>query len=158
VRKSAAKPGCVRHTVGLATMQQAPTPGGARILLVDVPDQVEMYGLGLESAGFTVTGVQSGADAVRLARAMRPDAIVVEVRLPDISGWDVGALLAADPRTQHIPIVLLTATVTPTLARDAAKAGCAACLVKPCYPNDLAAALRTVLSRGADTVGSSGPA
>jgi CheY-like chemotaxis protein len=59
-------------------------------------------------------------------------------------------ILKTDPRTAHIPVIVLTATVTTTLATDAADAGCAAYLVKPCYPDQLALSIRNVIatSRG----------
>ena len=120
---------------------------GATILLVDDdPDQVEMYRYALEDSGFGVESASTGRDAVARARDLRPDVIVLDVRLPDMSGWEVCAVLKADPNTDDIPVIVLTATATATLAADAANAGCAAVLVKPCYPDHLAASIRNVLA------------
>ena len=119
----------------------------ARILLVDdEPDQVEMYRYALEGAGFGVIAAATGGDAVDQARQLAPDLIVLDIRLPDMSGWDVCARLKEDPRTLRIPIVILTAAASPTLARDAAGSGCAAFLVKPCYPEELIASIRGILA------------
>lgn len=124
----------------------AGAPAVAHILLVDDDaDQVEMYRYALDDAGFSVVTAATGADAVSRARDLRPDVIVLDVRLPDIPGWEVCAVLKGDPRTSHIPVIALTALATPTLPTDAAKAGCAAHLVKPCYPDQLIAAIRDVL-------------
>ena len=123
----------------------------ARILLVDdEPDQVEMYRYALQDAGFVVVTASTGNAAVSRARDLRPAAIVLDLRLPDMSGWDVCRILKTDPRTDHIPVIVLTATMTTTLATDAAESGCAEYLLKPCYPDQLAVSIRNVIatSRG----------
>jgi CheY-like chemotaxis protein len=125
-----------------------PAPGvGPRVLLVDdQPDQVEMYQFALEYAGFAVDGAASGAAAVSRARTAKPDLIVLDLRLPDMSGWDVCSALKSDPQTAHIPIVILTAAASPTLGEEAARFGCAAHLLKPCFPEDLTATVRQILA------------
>ena len=119
----------------------------AHILLVDdEPDQVEMYRMGLEAVGFGVTSALTGAEALTRARELHPDAIVLDVRLPDITGWEVCEVLKSDPATSQIPVLILTAAATPTLAADSANAGCAGYLLKPCYPDQLAATLQALLA------------
>lgn len=105
-----------------------------------------MYQLGLESAGFRVIPAYTGAEALSLARDRQPAAIVLDIRLPDITGWDVCRALKTDPDTARIPIIVLTAAASPTLARQAETAGCAACLLKPCFPDQLAHTLRGVIA------------
>lgn len=125
----------------------ATRPTAARILLVDDQlDQLEMYRFALEHAGFAVDEAANGTEAVTRARRDHPDLIVLDVRLPDISGWDVCQALKSDEATRHIPIVILTAAASPQLGAQAAQAGCAAHLLKPCYPDDLARTVREVLA------------
>ncbi len=120
---------------------------GARILIVDdQPDHVEMYRFALEHAGFVVDEAVTGNAALARVRSTRPDAIVLDVRLPDIDGWHVCRELKADPDTARIPIIILTAAASPTLGERAAQAGCAAHLLKPCYPEDLTQTVRQVLA------------
>jgi CheY-like chemotaxis protein len=119
----------------------------ARILLVDdEPDQVEMYRFALEHAGFTVDDARTGTGAIEQTRQTHPDVIVLDVRLPDMTGWDVCDALKADVETAQIPIIILTAAASMTLGEQAARHGCAAHLLKPCYPEDLAATVRQVLA------------
>ena len=119
----------------------------ARILLVDdEPDQVEMYHFALEHAGFAVDDAQTGATAIALARRLRPDVIVLDVRLPDMTGWDVCDALKKDPATARIPIIILTAAASATIGQEAAKHGCVAHLLKPCYPDDLTQMVRQILA------------
>ena len=131
----------------MTTREHSPGTTSAQILLVDdEPDQVEMYRYALEDSGFVMISASTGSDAVTRARDLGPDVIVLDVRLPDMTGWDVCRVLKADPRTEHIPVIVLTAAATPTLATDAANAGCAAYLLKPCYPDQLAISIRNVLA------------
>jgi CheY-like chemotaxis protein len=124
----------------------APSPA-VRILLVDdEPDHVEMYRLALEHAGFDVVEAMTGTAGLQQAHQLRPDAIVLDLRLPDISGWEVCRALAADATTARIPVIILTAAASTTLAQQAAEHGCAAHLLKPCYPDALIQTIRQVLA------------
>jgi two-component system cell cycle response regulator DivK len=116
------------------------------LLVDDEPDQVEMYQLALELSGFMVVVAYTGADGIARAHERDPAAIVLDIRLPDISGWDVCSSLKRDPLTEQIPIIVLTAAVSPTLAEQAATAGCAAHLVKPCFPDQLVRTVREVIA------------
>jgi CheY-like chemotaxis protein len=128
-------------------MSEPPRAPGARVLIVDdEPDQVEMYSYALEDGGFRVAVAYTGDEAVDRARTLMPDVIVLDVRLPDMTGWDVCSILKTDPRTEHIPIVILTAMASPTLAQEAANAGCAAHLLKPCYPHELTNTVRSIVA------------
>ena len=116
------------------------------LLVDDETDQIEMYQLALELAAFEVIAAFNGREGIASARDRRPDAIVLDLRLPDMSGWDVCEVLKRDAVTTKIPIVMLTAAATPTLTREAADAGCAACLIKPCFPDELARTVREVIA------------
>jgi CheY-like chemotaxis protein len=116
------------------------------LLVDDEPDHVEMYRLGLEAAGFRVVFAYNGRDGVARARDHRPHAIVLDVRLHDMTGWDVCSALRTDPRTERIPVLILTAAAEPTLAQQASAAGCAAYLLKPCFPDELARTIRSVIT------------
>ena len=116
------------------------------LLVDDEPDQVEMYRLGLEAAGFRVIYAYNGADGMSRAREYQPQAIVLDVRLPDMTGWEVCTVLKTDPRTKHVPIIILTAAAEPTLPEQAVAAGCASYLLKPCFPDKLTRVVRDVIA------------
>lgn len=63
----------------------------------------------LSNKGYTVLTAERGQEALDICRSTPPDLILLDVRLPDISGYDVGMALRATPDTQNIPIVVLTA-------------------------------------------------
>ena len=105
-----------------------------------------MYRIALEHAGFVVNAAADGASGVASAVSNRPDAIVLDVRLPDMTGWQVCDALKSDARTADIPVIILTAADSPALAQQAARAGCAAHLLKPCFPEELMKTVRAVLA------------
>lgn len=116
------------------------------LLVDDEPDQVEMYQLALEVTGYEVAVAYTGGDALAQARSRVPDVIVLDLRLPDLTGWDVCAALHADPCTANIPVILLTAAAVRSLPEQAAAAGCAALLLKPCFPDQLTGAVRRLVA------------
>ncbi len=117
------------------------------LLVDDEQDQVEMYQLALELAGYEVASASTGGEALARTRERRPDVIVLDLRLPDITGWDVCSALRSEPRTARIPIIVLTAAAAASLPQQAAAAGCAAYLLKPCFPDQLTQAVREVIAR-----------
>lgn len=65
----------------------------------------------LEIAGFEVFGADNAALGIEIARKVKPDVIVMDVRLPDMRGSDAAKILRQDPGTCNIPIVFVTASV-----------------------------------------------
>ena len=100
----------------------------------------------LRAAGFTVLEAGTGTDALRLVDERGPDLLLLDVRLPDISGIDVCRRLRGDSRTQRIPIIQISAT--HLTAQDEAlslSAGADIYLFEPVGPQELASAVRTLL-------------
>jgi CheY-like chemotaxis protein len=93
-----------------------------RVLLIDDEDDIrEVAQLSLEVVGkWDVLTASSGAEGILCAAAEQPDAILLDVMMPDMDGPATFRELRANPRTQHIPVILLTAKMHPSehLARD----------------------------------------
>ena len=85
-----------------------------RILVVDdEPSVIRSLKLTLESNGeYEVLGEDRASNTLTTARAFRPDAIVLDVMMPDLDGGEVAARLRADPLLRQIPIIFLTAIVS----------------------------------------------
>jgi CheY-like chemotaxis protein len=82
----------------------------ARILVVDDdPKAVKLVSRHLESAGFTADKAYGGAEAIALARTDKPDLLILDLMMPEVSGFDVVTALNTDSRTRDIPIIILTA-------------------------------------------------
>lgn len=96
----------------------------------------------LKTVGIRALGVHSGSEAVRLAKALVPDLVVVDYRLPDISGAEVCRLLRDDPETEALPIIAVTGS-----PEEMRKDGCVAnaVLAKPCRLDTFIAAVRLFL-------------
>jgi two-component system, OmpR family, phosphate regulon response regulator PhoB len=121
---------------------------GALILLVnDIPDHAEVYRSALLEVGFRVMLVMTGAEALASASAAPPDCAVIDVRLPDMRGWDLCKELKAGP-AGDVPIVLLAPEVSRQNASESANVGCNAWLAHPTIADDLVRAVRHVLASG----------
>jgi CheY-like chemotaxis protein len=83
------------------------------ILVVDDDDSIrEITQLALEMVGgWTVVSANGGAEALELARQHQPDAVLLDVMMPDMDGPTTFRHLRADETTRHIPVILLTAKV-----------------------------------------------
>jgi len=111
-----------------------------RILIVDDEDDIrEVAEISLEMiAGWKVLTASSGCEGLRIARADQPDAILLDVMMPDMDGPTTFQKLQADPAIRHIPVVLLTAKLQPADRKRFAELGVAGVLAKPFDPLELA--------------------
>jgi CheY-like chemotaxis protein/anti-sigma regulatory factor (Ser/Thr protein kinase) len=96
-------------------------PGRTITALVvdDDPKAVEILSAYLEAAGCQVVRAFGGRDAVAQARSVRPDLIILDLMMPEVSGFDVVEALKADAATRAIPIIVMTAKVVTSEDRAA---------------------------------------
>src|SRR5262245_2924609 len=81
-----------------------------RILVVDdEEDLLELVNYNLSKEGYRVRCVATGEDALAEARKTLPDLIVLDLLLPSVDGLEVCRLLKSDPKTHHVPVIMLTA-------------------------------------------------
>ena len=98
-----------------------------------------MYGFYLAMVGYMVAVARDGREAVKKARKLHPDLIVMELDMPDVDGWSAIRQLQADADTASIPIVVLTGHDLKAYLKPAAlAAGAVSYLMKPCLPEQLA--------------------
>ncbi len=118
---------------------------GRTILVVeDDPDARRIARMWLEGAGCRVIEAANGRECVSLARDAHPDAILLDLILPDVDGWEAARSLRADERTSSIPILGLTGLQYPVLQRRAVEAGCDVVLTKPISPTRLIAEIESL--------------
>ena len=121
--------------------------GKPRILNVD-DDAGSRYAVHrvLERAGFDVDDAASGREALRRARDERPDLVLCDINLPDLTGFDVCRQLKAAPETSDIPVMHITASYARTSDQvQGLETGAEAYLVEPVEPEVLVATIRAVL-------------
>jgi CheY-like chemotaxis protein len=110
------------------------------ILLIDDEEDIrEVTAMSLEIvAGWKVTCAASGKEGMEAARREMPDAILLDVMMPDQDGPTTMRLLRADPVTSKIPVLFLTAKVQTIERERLAASGAAGTLAKPFDPMKLA--------------------
>ena len=118
--------------------------GGRTVLVVDdEADLLFTVTLALEMNGFEVLQATSGEEALEVVADQKPDAVVLDLRLPGMDGWEV--LRRLGPGRAGPPVVLLSAQVDTATASRAMALGCHAYLAKPFRPAELARVLEDVL-------------
>lgn len=117
------------------------------ILIIDDEDDIrEVAQLSLEMiGGWQVLTAKSGGEGVAQAKACQPDAILLDVMMPEMDGLATFQLLQSDITTQHIPVILLTAKVHPTDQKRFACLGISGVITKPFEPMQLVDQVSEVL-------------
>jgi DNA-binding response OmpR family regulator len=130
-----------------------PSPHVPVMIVEDDNHALSGYMEFLETAGFDVHGIGDARQALPAALRQPPGAVVTDITLPGMSGFELAAALRAVMRTRDVPIIGLTAHWTPDVRARAAEVGMRVVLLKPCTPSHLIAELERLVTRSA-----SGPA
>ena len=113
----------------------APLAAGSTVLVVDDDPLMQQLVVGqLEPAGFKVVPADDGVNALRLAREVKPQAIILDIHLPKLDGWSVLSQLKSEPSLANIPVILVS--VEEQRARGYSLGACEY-LVKPIEPDRL---------------------
>ena len=124
---------------------RAPRTRPLVLLVDDIEDCRDVYGQFLRHTGYEVVEAADGNEALVLATTLAPDAIVMDLWMPHLDGWESIRRLKAQPATASIPVLVLTGDAYAQARTDAEDAGCQAYLVKPCLPMDVAAEVGRLL-------------
>jgi len=102
----------------------------------------------LKCAHYDVVCTTEGKEAIRLAKDINPDLIILDLKLPDMRGEDVFDALSEDPSTNRIPIIFLTGTISKQFAENSRKKTGNYCLLaKPTTTEEVLETVRKVLSK-----------
>lgn len=119
---------------------------GVLVLLVDDNlDTLEPWAIFLRAAGLRVKTAADGEQALKMARSVTPDVIVMDLAMPGLDGWRVTRQLKFDAITRSIPVIVCTASAFPEIREAAEQAGCDAFLTKPVKPPVLVAEIGRVV-------------
>ena len=139
-----------RRNIGRSSKgnRTARAPEVGRVLIADDNlEQREMYASYFAAQGIRVLVAGDGVLAIRIAQAMQPDVIVMDLSMPSLDGWEATRRLKHDARTAHIPILACTGHAAGLAVDWALDAGCDAYIVKPCLPDELLRQIRGLLAR-----------
>jgi two-component system phosphate regulon response regulator PhoB len=119
-----------------------------KILVIEDEDDIqELVRYNLVKEGYHVVGASTGEDGLRMAKTGQPDLILLDIMLPGKDGLEICRLLAADPLTQHVPVVMMTARGEESDVVTGLRMGADDYITKPFSPKILAARVKTVLRR-----------
>lgn len=115
----------------------------------DEPEILDLMRMLLEWEDYTVVETQDGEQCLAQARALKPDLILSDVRMPKMTGLEVLEQLQADPDLRGIPVIMLSVVTTLPQVRTALQNGAVAYLPKPFEMREMARLVKRVLTRDA---------
>ncbi len=122
----------------------------AKILIAeDERDIRDLIGFTLRFAGHEVIAAQNGEEALRMASIENPDLVLMDVRMPVMTGFEACRLIKNDPNLKDIPVVFLSAKGQESEIQTGLQAGAVEYLLKPFAPDELAVRIADILARSA---------
>ena len=121
------------------------------LLIEDFDDAREMYAEYLEFSGLRTVGAADAVRGLQLADELQPSVILMDAALPGLSGWDAIEQLKSNPRTAHIPVLMMTGHVLSDARERAFSAGAVGFIPKPCLPDELARQIVAALKKDVPT-------
>jgi CheY-like chemotaxis protein len=115
------------------------------LLVDDFEDALAIYGQYLDHRGYRVVVARNGEEAVAAARIHRPELILLDLRMPVMSGTDALRVLRGDPTFATTPIIALTAHALDSERLEALASGFDHVVSKPCLPDELAKLVEQLL-------------
>jgi CheY-like chemotaxis protein len=120
----------------------------ARILIAeDEPDIRELVAFTLRFAGHEVVATSNGEEALHKASEYIPDIILMDVRMPRMTGYDACRAMKADPLLKNIPVVFLSAKGQDSEIQTGLDAGAEEYLLKPFAPDQLTERVKVILGK-----------
>ncbi len=123
----------------------AANPGKTILLVEDNPHNRKIFSGMLTHHGFRVREVETGDAALASVAEEPPDLILMDLSIPGVDGWECTKRLKADPKTERIPIIALTAHAMRGDEERARAAGCDGYLSKPISPKKVVEEVRAYL-------------
>jgi CheY-like chemotaxis protein len=139
----------VDRTALLGTLERAKSPAASRILVVDDdPDALDLAVAMIEGGGYEIETATSGREALDAIARHRPDAIILDLMLPEMDGFEVVHRMSLNSDWRSIPVILLTARDLSHEERRALDIGTARIIQKGGFGRDeLLAEIKAVLGR-----------
>ncbi|MEO8810807.1 MAG: response regulator [Rhodanobacter sp.] len=121
----------------------------ANILIIDdSPTDVRVFTTLLERAGHQVAAVSTAEDGIESVRAEPPDLVIMDVIMPGMNGFQATRTLTRDPKTQNVPVVMITTKSMETDRVWGMRQGARAFITKPVNEKELLVCINDLLSSG----------
>ncbi len=115
------------------------------LIVEDEPDAAELFAEMMRVNGFRVLKTYSSAPAMNMLASERPDVVLLDLMMPDISGLEVLRYMRREPELKDIPVIVVSAKSMPADIRVGMEAGASAYLTKPVGYLDLKNAVESLL-------------
>ena len=117
------------------------------LIAEDEPDIRDLVAFTLRFAGYEVVAANNGEEAVQVASREFPDLILLDVRMPRMTGYDACRAIKANPELKDIPVVFLSAKGQESEIQTGLDAGAEEYLLKPFAPDQLTDRVRAILAK-----------
>ena len=117
------------------------------LIAEDERDIRDLVAFTLRFAGYEVFTAANGEEAVELAPNINPDLILMDVRMPRMTGYEACRIMKLNPDLKDIPIVFLSAKGQETEIQQGLEAGAEEYLLKPFAPDQLTSHVKTILAK-----------
>ncbi len=101
------------------------------LIIEDEEDAAELFAEMMRVSGFHVEKTSSSAPAINMMIANKPDVVILDIMMPEISGLDILRQMRADPELSNIPVVVVSAKSMPTDIKNGMEAGASTYITKP---------------------------
>ncbi|MBN2002184.1 MAG: response regulator [Anaerolineae bacterium] len=117
------------------------------LIAEDERDIRELIAFTLRFAQFDVEVARNGAEAVEKAPQINPDLILMDVRMPLMTGYEACEALKQNPQTKDIPVIFLSAKGQESEIQEGLEVGAAEYILKPFAPDELTAQVKQILKK-----------
>jgi CheY-like chemotaxis protein len=115
------------------------------LVIEDNQDNVDVVTRFLQREGYRVLHATDGAKGVTIAKTLRPDLILMDLSMPEMTGWEAAAAIRSNTPTAHVPIIAVTAHAFAEDVSRAMQAGCDSFVTKPVVYPRLMRKIRSML-------------
>jgi CheY-like chemotaxis protein len=116
------------------------------LIAEDERDIRDLIAFTLKFAGYDIVTANNGEEAVQLTKQELPDLVITDVRMPKMTGYEACKQIKADPATQHIPVVFLSAKGQEAEVQTGLDSGADEYLLKPFAPDQLTRKVADILA------------
>ena len=117
------------------------------MIIEDEPEAAELFGEMMRLSGFRVVKMFASAPAIPMISQEKPDVIILDFMMPDISGLEILRYMRREPDLASIPVIVVSAKSMPSDIKNGLEAGASTYLTKPVSFLDLKQAVEQVLKK-----------
>jgi DNA-binding response OmpR family regulator len=128
-------------------LQEGQTMAEKILVVDDEPESLKLFGYSLHRQGYEVVVAQSGKEALEVIDKQKPDLIILDIMMPGMDGYEVCRMIRANPKTQHLPVIMLTAKAEMQDKLTGFEVGADDYIHKPVTLAELFARVKAMLAR-----------